>query len=392
MAKRKRIEESKIEATFSRCQTDLFKVLKSAKAFERQRLAKRLKDRSTTTQKAERLNKELLILNSLDLSKTADAHLISSLLKIPQVAQSPDLPDLVKQGVPKLDMPEEERHSLHNVTSSLYNRKQVRDVHGKCVSMLSAALGVAEKRPDAFKASVDRKPQSEDEPSEPSEIGEQDDGNSEDGNLDDELPSDVEGSIDEEMAEAALAKFDARLATPSDKDESDINSEEENLDTPRVSKRKDKASATSGSLPKTTFLPTLMGGYISGSESASDIDDAPPRKNRRGQRARQKIWEKRYGESAKHVQKVSRDAGWDPKRGAVDPSSQKKLQHKEGRKSRAAFAPNQKHKTEPADRRKEILVTGRAKDDGPLHPSWEAAKKAKEKPTPAYQGKKIVFD
>ncbi len=61
------------------------------------------------------------------------------------------------------------------------------------------------------------------------------------------------------------------------------------------------------------FLPSLMGGYISGSESASDIDVAPPtRKNRRGQRARQAIWEKKYGEKAKHHQKAkdTRNSGW----------------------------------------------------------------------------------
>ncbi len=43
-------------------------------------------------------------------------------------------------------------------------------------------------------------------------------------------------------------------------------------------------------------LSTLMGGYVPGSESASDVDDASPRKNRR---ARQQIWEKKFGAKAK---------------------------------------------------------------------------------------------
>ncbi|OAR02022.1 hypothetical protein LLEC1_01618 [Akanthomyces lecanii] len=70
-----------------------------------------------------------------------------------------------------------------------------------------------------------------------------------------------------------------------------------------------------------TFLPSLMGGYVSGSESASDVDVAPPKK-RRGQRARRAIWEQKYGSNAKHVKDAARtrgrgrDDGWDMKRGS----------------------------------------------------------------------------
>lgn len=144
-----------------------------------------------------------------------------------------------------------------------------------------------------------------------------------------------------------------------------------------------------------TFLPTLMGGYISGSESeASDIDVAPARKNRRGQRARQAIWEKKYKDKAKHLQKQAakgRDAGWDPKRGAVDGDSKpwkrgirNPLLDKSKKGSGSTQAPPPKR--EPPKRTRD--------DSGPLHPSWEAKRLAREKErlTAPFQGRKITFD
>ena len=105
------------------------------------------------------------------------------------------------------------------------------------------------------------------------------------------------------------------------------------------SKSKSKTSSkpenpTTGS----TFLPTLMGGYISNSESdASDVDVAPVKK-RLGQRQRQQIWMKKYGAGANHVIKQAsepaakkqqpmnrgqrradaRGDGWDMRKGAVE--------------------------------------------------------------------------
>ncbi|KAH8930132.1 Bud-site selection protein [Atractiella rhizophila] len=65
------------------------------------------------------------------------------------------------------------------------------------------------------------------------------------------------------------------------------------------------------------FLPSLMAGYTSGDGRDGDYefsgeedfedDDKPERKNRRGQRARRAIWEKKYGRGAKHL-KTSQEA------------------------------------------------------------------------------------
>lgn len=156
----------------------------------------------------------------------------------------------------------------------------------------------------------------------------------------------------------------------------------------------------SSSLPsKSAFLPSLtMGGYWSGSESAPEDDvKLAPKKNRRGQRARQQLWEKKYGASAKHLQKQKnndRNQGWDLQRGAQpdDGRYRKRASKQETmllrRDSTQRSVASDANKVEVNSRR------SRPRDDtGSLHPSWQAAKLAKEKKQSAsYQGKKTVFD
>lgn len=147
---------------------------------------------------------------------------------------------------------------------------------------------------------------------------------------------------------------------------------------------------------KSSFIPSLtMGGYISGSGSDIDDVDVAPRKNRRGQRARQKIWEQKYKSKANHLKNQERDGGWDPKRGAVG-GSQRQPRFAKGANSMPVE--NRRRNVGASDTKGPTSETkkkpARKDDTGPLHPSWEAAKRAKEKrdaPVP-FQGKKISFD
>jgi hypothetical protein len=149
--------------------------------------------------------------------------------------------------------------------------------------------------------------------------------------------------------------------------------------------------------PGSQFLPTLMGGYWSGSEeSATDVEDevAPaPRKNRPGQQARRAIWEKKFGKAANHVKNApppkEKDVVWDAKLGAVSSEGA-------GRgRGRAGFTRNKAQVTgenasELGPRKARGL--GKKDDVGVLHPSWQAAKKAKEEKKAAkFEGKKVVF-
>jgi BUD22 len=226
-----------------------------------------------------------------------------------------------------------------------------------------------------------------------------------------------------------LAKYGARIASSSDSDSEDngsevraarsnsIDAEDEYRDKFNLSRdlspspssapsqtleppSRAKTLERSSSLPsKSTFLPSLtMGGYWSGSESAPEDDvEIAPKKNRRGQRARQQLWEKKYGASAKHLQKQKnndRNRGWDLQRGAQsDDGRYRKRIWKQGnmllrRSSTQKSVASDANKIEVNRRR------SRPRDDtGLLHPSWQAAKLAKEKKQSAsFQGKKTVFD
>lgn len=179
------------------------------------------------------------------------------------------------------------------------------------------------------------------------------------------------------------AHVNLRLAPASDHSESDSDAPDE----PTIPIPKPKTKAPKAANPTSSaFLPALSTSYLPGSESeASDLDEAP-RKNRRGQRARQKIAELKHGEKAKHLEKQEQKQGWDPKRGAVSND------RRGGRRSQQTgenAIPLGKKKTE-GDRRD---------DKGELHPSWQAAKLAKEKKmikidlrAPLGAGKKVVFD
>lgn len=173
-----------------------------------------------------------------------------------------------------------------------------------------------------------------------------------------------------------------------------------------------------------TFLPSLsMGGYWSGSEGdePEDIEElVAPRKNRRGQRARQAIAEAKFGAAAKHVvegrpankPKDARDAGWDMKRGATNAEDMRgykgmgrkeRRSRMEGARKAGASGGNAipiasgKSAASGGDAvtfEKSAATKPKRDDIGSLHPSWEAKRKAKAatgKIVP-FQGTKITFD
>ncbi|KAJ4293972.1 hypothetical protein N0V88_005486 [Collariella sp. IMI 366227] len=489
MPKRKRDDEPSVEATFFRFRTDLFHALKSAKGFERQRQSKRQRDVKATPDKKARIDKEIVVLKSLDLHQTAHAHLCSSLLRFKAVAEAEKLPSEIRDGVPKVELTEEEKAALHNVTSSLYNRPEVKGVVDKAVAAVCKALGlpvpekkgrvrgdkekgikeeekelkkggkdVGEKKPKEAKGAVKEETKvvkekkgakettdnleeqgidegeeekaiseldrllglasddenTEDEEEElltkgrtrkptatldldPMEITDEESGDEEGADLDPmEITDEEDGSGSGSGSEDEFEGFsdlsqDEQGDSDSDDDISDAESSASSIDRPPPAKKTKATKMTKST--DSTFLPTLMGGYISGSEEeASDLDIAPPRKNRRGQRARQALWEKKFGEKAKHLQQPSkaRDSGWDLKRGAVDGDSKpwkRGIRNPLLDKGKATGANETMiPKKEPAPRQRD--------DSGSLHPSWEARRKAKEKElqTAPYAGTKITFD
>lgn len=234
---------------------------------------------------------------------------------------------------------------------------------------------------------------------------------------------DISGS--EESGDEDLSQFNSRLGPGSDSEADSESGDEEDLAADDISDSisrspspsfsadsppPKKAKGTKGSteaLKTTTFLPSLMhGGYWSGSEEATDEEDSgkkPVRKNRMGQQARRALWEKKYGATANHVKQEQlaakyggRDNGWDTKRGATD-GSRGGRGGRGGRRGGFGSGPAQPQRDGPAGPRSGQHSGGKPKggppkDEGPLHPSWEAKRKAKEQTAATFSGKKVTFD
>jgi BUD22 len=170
-------------------------------------------------------------------------------------------------------------------------------------------------------------------------------------------------------------------------------SEGSSSDPPTLKPQKRKKPPTP---PKSTFLPSLMGGYWSGSESAEDKSaDLQPKKNRMGQRARRQLWEKKFGAKANHLKKAARDKDWDPKKGAKVDDRGGTRPAGESFRGTNTTAKYSRTKGKPGEGRGSGKSSSSMKkaDEGPLHPSWEAAKKAKQQAMQTtFKGKKIVFD
>ncbi|KAI1662363.1 Bud-site selection protein [Daldinia decipiens] len=498
MPKRKRNHEPSLEEKLSQWHKELARGMKTAKGFERQRLSKRIREAQSDPDKTARFEREIAVLKSLDLQQAAHAHLCSSLLKIKGVAESPKIPADIIRPIPKPEgLSGEEKAALHNVTSALCNRKQIRDVieeaiMGTCIALrvpmpekLKKGKGKKEKKDlskeeqandrdntkrtaikDTRKEKDVDEEKSDTEENEPglvllkrkrdkAEEEEEELDSEDDDEAEDDQP--LEGFSDSDAEERAWSRYDGFVAgSSSEEDESgddgsrddeliadsrtkslrkttadDISissvgssesdqeeeeeEEEEEEDLEDVDSqisvsaspppKRAKVAKTAAIIPgNSAFLPSLMGGYISGSESeASDLDLAPARKNRRGQRARQAIWEKKYKEKAKHVQKqqeakTGRDQGWDMRRGAVGDEEGSNKPWKKGIRNpfdnkhihpdRQQQLQGDREQTNPKPK-----AIPKRDDTGLLHPSWAAAKKAKEEGQKvAFQGRKVVFD
>lgn len=144
-------------------------------------------------------------------------------------------------------------------------------------------------------------------------------------------------------------------------------------------------------------LPELANGYFSGGsdDEDDDVDNdrmvkeiTLARKNRRGQRARQKIWAKKYGKQAKHIQTEREKVASERQQRQLE---YEERERKRQEKARLAMenAPSGSN-TQPLGARKSSLSTA---DKEAVHPSWQAKKLAEEKQKNVkFEGKKIKFD
>ncbi|EHY60088.1 hypothetical protein HRR83_006448 [Exophiala dermatitidis] len=410
-----RIKVTRLKAKMDQSIKRLHAALKLARGFERQKLGRRQKTASDEPQTLLRLREEVIVLKELQLDQTAKRYLLKHLFRAKRVREHPAFVQ-VYGTEPAIEPMKSTAEA--NVLGRLFKSTPVKNVVPEIMKAIYDVLGI----PQAGSSDdVEKKPSTLEQNKQTAQSNEDEfhGFSSEQGQSESAAPPDHPERSDSE-ADRLLSEYAAgRLASSGDEESesgeaaylrrSEMSNGTSRRDisvspSPSGSSDHDRRhTSDKSSAPRVTstaFLPSLsLGGYYSGSES--EDEDAPrhrgppepkPRKNRRGQRARQQLAELKYGKNAKHLakqkEKDSRNAGWDPKRGAVGPGDNPRDRSRKGLNAKAPHNPSAGQTQPPRPKPKQ------RDDQGSLHPSWEAAKKRKmqDQTLPAFAGKKITFD
>ncbi|KAJ7778332.1 Bud-site selection protein [Mycena metata] len=419
------------------------KAAKKARTFETQRVVKKLKGlrkKDPATPEVAVLEAELEELKTIDPDAIGATALRTRLLKDRHIADSaPACAAIARELPPPAVVPPTPNSK---VQARLFSHRALGAAVSEAITGLRAVL--LPPKTEAQEGDVGMG-EAEDEGDEAAVDAEDDDDEEEDGA---DATGWESGSVraadsgeddgeDDDGWESGSVHSDAPAPPPSKKKASAI--------APAAIKpsAKTKAAPPAKSTPAATsssqFLPSLAVGYIRGGSSDSDfeedvdVDAGGERKNRRGQRARRAIWEKKFGRGANHKKKEAEEAAkvqiavkakWEARRAAGETApngngngagkGRSKGRWTEsaqvadggwaarggGTSSGQASAPAQAQ-ARPTQPQGQGRGMGRGKPaaaaDAGLHPSWAAKKALKEKMggsggaiVPS-QGKKIVF-
>ncbi|KAH3673503.1 hypothetical protein WICMUC_003609 [Wickerhamomyces mucosus] len=308
-----------------------------------------------------------------------------------------------------------------NLISKLINHKDLKEILKPIENGFKIVVGPVEKEKNV--KDIEDLPTSDDDDEE--DEADEDDDKVDNNDVDNE--SDIEGTEDIDYSQ-----FDGLIAGSDEEDNDDdeivldksINYNEVTDEEPSEDENDDQDQESSSDedededeffeqQPQTKKsklekkekhnLPELQYGYVSG-DSDSEIDNdsmvesitKPQKKNRRGQRARQQIWEKKYGKGAKHIVKEKEEK--------AKIRQQKQLEFEERQRRR-------EEKLKLAIESGEIKTGGNStplgirnsngnpsidqinENNTKLHPSWEAKKKQQDALKKVkFEGKKITFD
>ncbi|KAG7887297.1 hypothetical protein KL936_004457 [Ogataea polymorpha] len=277
---------------------------------------------------------------------------------------------------------------LNNLVSKLFNKNTVKEVVQQTEHNFKLVLGVdkREAKTETAKRSENEQKMLQDESDEAS------------------VSEDSESSDDEKL-DTIYSTYKSMVAGSSDEDEGEL---EEGVDYNQLTDQEPSEQASESDDDQPDFetakaerkklnnddffselqLPVLAGGYYSGGEDEDELEQAEKdmkqlakeRKNRRGQRARQKIWEKKYGKNANHIKK---------ERERVQSEREKqRLAYEERVRKRA-----EKKKQEEEKKKQEEEKRRKPSVADKMHPSWEAKRKAEEAlKNVKFQGKKVKFE
>ncbi|KAI0761959.1 Bud-site selection protein [Trametes elegans] len=441
------------------------KAAKKAAAFELRKLVKRLKaaraGKAAKGDDVPELEKQLEVLKHIDHEPFANTALKTKILKDRLLSENEDVQVVLAEKLSaNLVQPQPAGSSAAKVHGRLLSSKTIAEtVHAVVKSLkeiVDPSLAKANVRAQGDEGSegevedededVERRPskgkkarvEASDESADEDEVEESDgevaadDAGWESGTVDGKADGVgwESGTVDGGnlgVAASSDEEEDDSEAESGDEDEDEEDSDAPARNSVAKTPAKDPKGKAKAAGAESTFLPSLSVGFTRGDSSASDLSDADaeaaaadlPRKNRRGQRARRAIWEKKYGRNANHVKNQREVAGArDPRQradrkgpadgkarrgqweGGAKPQFERGGLH--GQRGPVGAPPPppvdsgwpRKQGGAGAGASAGAGAAGKKSEDKPLHPSWEAKRKLKEKLNPSIipgQGKKIKF-
>ncbi|PPR01738.1 hypothetical protein CVT24_001558 [Panaeolus cyanescens] len=424
------------------------KASKRAKTFETQKIVKRLKDlrkKNNDSKEIAVFEAELTHIKDIDHDAIGNSALKTKILKDHLLRDNDDVKSAIRKELdPNLVKTADAGSTLAKIQSRLLSSKVLAAQVAASVVSIKALLDPSLKQRnkaleqpamESFEERPTKISKVSVRPITPDEEGSNDAKDSHSGNDDAEWES---GSVDEDSADGwesgSVSGSDGEgigLRNEDDDDDSEEGSSDDQGDSsddelavrpvnPRTQKAASSQPAkTKSSKAESTFLPSLSVGFVRGSDD-SDFSETEgnvadmPKKNRRGQRARRAIWEKKFGRNANHKKKEAQqmaEALAKKNRKNIKTGSNM-ISSQTTSRTWGQNAPNtglakesraqdlSRQSTESSTRTtgardsKTVGAKADKKEDKPLHPSWEAKRRLKEKESIGIvpsQGKKIVF-
>ncbi|KAL9132668.1 MAG: hypothetical protein Q9175_006153, partial [Cornicularia normoerica] len=140
-----RLQRLQLSGLLDQSKNSLFRSLKVARGFERQKLGRRqktAKTESNATATTARLEAEVAALKSLDLASTAEIYLYKSVLKFESVASAPAFPHHVQATIDASKKPQEAASA--NVQARLFKSGPVQAAMTEALKGIQAVLGIEE--------------------------------------------------------------------------------------------------------------------------------------------------------------------------------------------------------------------------------------------------------
>ncbi|KAG2155949.1 Bud-site selection protein [Suillus bovinus] len=391
---------TKLEKKLHHDTKEVRKAAKKAKTFEMQKILKKMKDarRKGDDNAVKDIEAQHTALKQLDSGPIADSALSTKIKKDKFLSQDPNLQSAMSKSLsPSVIAPTVPGSAVGVVQSRLLSSKVLAVDVSRIIEGLRRLLNPAERvyqsEVNDAEASLPQKKkqkiqQNEGLPKVPlvdTSSKEKPRADVEDDGWESGTVSDGDHSV----------QGDSGVDEGPDEEDNFTSDGGDDLSVPR-----ERANQGNPKAIQSTFLPSLSVGFIRGG-SDTDFSDSEEKatdtakKNRRGQRARRAIWEKKFGRHANHVIKRNASNRPDIPSGNVVVRRDQR-QHRNGNHDSdgAPFSGYTRNTRIPDKNRYDAsahLMSGNHKEEKSLHPSWEAKKKQQNVAIVPAQGTRIVF-